>query len=69
MLRARWAGNLIESALVHSELLVATVLSFSTEPESVNGSAAAVIEFEPNLQPADTVVRILSRGSGESKGA
>jgi len=68
VLRARWAGNLIESALVHSELLVATVLSFSTEPESVNGSAAAVMEFEPQLQPADSVVRILSRDSGESKG-
>ena len=68
VLRARWAGNLIESANVHAELLVATVLSFSTEPESVNGPAATVIEFEPNLQPADSVVRILSRDSGESKG-
>jgi len=68
VLRARWAGNLIESANVHAELLVATVLSFSTEPESVNGPAATIIEFEPNLQPADSVVRILSRDSGESKG-
>jgi electron transfer flavoprotein alpha subunit len=68
VLRARWAGNLIESANVHAELLVATVLSFSTEPESINGPVATVIEFEPNLQPADSVVRILSRDSGESKG-
>ena len=68
VLRARWAGNLIESANVHAELLVATVLSFSTEPESVNGPAATIMEFEPNLQPADSVVRILSRDSGESKG-
>ena len=68
VLRARWAGNLIESAHVHAELLVATVLSFSVEPESINASAATVAEFEPALQPQDSVVRILSRDSGESKG-
>jgi electron transfer flavoprotein alpha subunit len=68
VLRARWAGNLIESAHVHAELLIATVLSFSVEPESINAPAATVSEFEPALQPQDSVVRILSRDSGESKG-
>jgi electron transfer flavoprotein alpha subunit len=68
VLRARWAGNLIESANVHAELLVATVLSFSTEPVSVNGAAATVVQFEPALEPADSVVKILSRDAGESKG-
>ena len=68
VLRARWAGNLIESAHVHAELLVATVLSFSVEPESINAPAATVAEFEPVLEPQDSVVRILSRDSGESKG-
>jgi len=68
VLRARWAGNLIESANVHAELLIATVLSFSVEPESINAPAATVAEFEPALEPQDLVVRILSRDSGESKG-
>ncbi|MDA2962988.1 MAG: electron transfer flavoprotein subunit alpha/FixB family protein [Actinomycetota bacterium] len=68
VLRARWAGNLIESAHVHSELLIATVLSFSTEPQSINGPAATLAQFQPELEPADTVVKILSRSSGESKG-
>jgi electron transfer flavoprotein alpha subunit len=68
VLRARWAGNLIESANVHAELLIATVLSFSVEPESINAPAATVSEFEPVLEPQDSVVRILSRDSGESKG-
>ena len=68
VLRARWAGNLIESANVHAELLIATVLSFSVEPESINAPASTVAEFEPVLQPQDSVVRILSRDSGESKG-
>ena len=68
VLRARWAGNLIESANVHAELLIATVLAFSTEPESANGSAATVSEFEPALEPADYAVKVLSRDAGESKG-
>ena len=68
VLRARWEGNLIDSANVHSELLIASVLAFSTEPESANGAPAQVVEFEPALQPADYAVKVLSRDAGESKG-
>ena len=68
VLRARWAGNLIESANVHAELLIASVLAFSTEPESANGSAATVVDFEPALEPSDYAVKVLSRDAGESKG-
>jgi len=68
VLRARWAGNLIESANVHADLLIASVLAFSTEPESANGSAATISEFEPALEPADYAVKVLSRDAGESKG-
>jgi electron transfer flavoprotein alpha subunit len=68
VLRARWAGNLIESAKVHADLLIATVLAFSTEPETANGGAATVVQFEPALQPQDYAVKVLSRDAGESKG-
>lgn len=68
VLRARWAGNLIESANVHADLLIASVLAFSTEPESANGGAATVAEFEPALEPHDYAVKVLSRDAGESKG-
>ena len=68
VLRARWAGNLIESANVHAELLIASVLAFSTEPESANGRAATVVDFEPALEPSDYAVKVLSRDAGESKG-
>ena len=68
VLRARWAGNLIESANVHSDLLIASVLAFSTEPESANGGAATVVDFEPALEPADYAVKVLSRDADESKG-
>jgi len=68
VLRARWAGNLIESANVHADILIATVLAFSTEPETANGGAATVVDFEPALEPQDYAVKVLSRDSGESKG-
>lgn len=68
VLRARWAGNLIESALVHSDLLVATILSFSIEAESAHGAPATLSNFEPSLEPQDSIVKVLSRDSGESKG-
>jgi len=68
VLRARWAGNLIESANVHADILIASVLAFSTEPESANGGAATVTEFEPALEPQDYAVKVLSRDAGESKG-
>jgi electron transfer flavoprotein alpha subunit len=63
--RARWAGNLFEDALVHADLLIATVLAFSTEPEIVVGDtgAVAVNEFEVNLQPSDTLIKVLRRAS------
>lgn len=68
VLRARWAGNLIESALVHSDLLVASILSFSIEAHASGGAPATVATFEPSLHPQDSIVKILSRDSGESKG-
>lgn len=68
VLRARWGGNLIESANVHAQLLVATIVSFSIESELVGGAAAKVVAFEPALQPEDFVVKILRRDSGETSG-
>lgn len=67
--RARWAANLLEEAYVHSDLLIATVLAFSVEAETVAGASAARVEsFEPKLEPSDLLVRVLSRGGESSKG-
>ena len=63
--RARWAANIFEDALVHADLLIATVLAFSVEPEIVGGSAE-LQEFEVTLDTADTLVRVIGRGN-ESK--
>ena len=66
--RARWAGNLIEEAEVRSDLLIASIFAFSTEPESKGGAAATLSEFTPNLSSDDTLVKVVSRDAGESKG-
>jgi electron transfer flavoprotein alpha subunit len=61
--RARWGASLLEDAYVHSDVLIATVLTFSVEPEVVIGRSAVNVKiFEPNLHPADLLVRILGRG-------
>ena len=64
--RARWAANIFEDALVHADLLIASVIAFSVEPEAVGGSAE-VKEFDAKLEPADTLVKVIGRAS-ENKG-
>lgn len=66
--RARWAGNLIEEAHVYSQLLIATIVALSTEPESVAGPAANLAEFEPSLLASDIEVKVLSRDVGDTGG-
>ncbi|HEX7404626.1 MAG TPA: electron transfer flavoprotein subunit alpha/FixB family protein [Candidatus Nanopelagicaceae bacterium] len=61
--RARWGASLLEDAYVHSELLIATVLTFSVEPAPIAGATAATVKtFLPNLEASDLLVRVLGRG-------
>ena len=64
VVRARWAGNLLEDANVHSDLLIASVMALAFESEEVGGGAD-VKEISVNLSPEDTVVKVLDR-VGES---
>jgi electron transfer flavoprotein alpha subunit len=67
--RARWGASLLEDAYVHSDLLIATVLTFSVEPSVVAGANEVTVKkFEPELAPSDLFVRILGRG-GETTSA
>ena len=69
VIRARWAANLMEEALVHSELLIATVLAFSIEAQEISGAEAAPVErYEAELTPADLRVKIIGRGGESDKG-
>ncbi len=65
VLRARWAGNLIEDAHIFADLLIATVVALSCEGLSIAGSPATVLEFVPQLQTGDSLVRVLSRDTGD----
>ena len=66
VLRARWAGNLIEDAHIFADLLIATVVALSCDAVSIAGSPASVVEFVPQLQAGDSLVRVLSRDAGDS---
>ncbi len=67
VVRARWAGNLLEDANVHADLLIASVMALAFEPEEVGGSAE-VKEISVNLSPEDTVVKVLDRVGESSTG-
>lgn len=67
--RYRWAGNVFEQARVHAPVLYATTALhvFAADPQS--GSApAAIVEFAPDLTPADLAVRVLERTGGGGGG-
>jgi len=67
VVRARWAANLMEEALVHSDLLIATVLAFSVEAEPVSGEIT-IQDFAANLSSDDLRVRVISRGGDSNRG-
>ena len=67
VVRARWAGNLLEDANVHSDLLIASVMALAFEPEEVGGTAE-VKEVSAALSPEDTVVKVLDRVGESSSG-
>jgi len=60
--RARWGGNLIEHAKVHSEIALATTMQHvvQAEPAATPG-AGTVTTFTPVLADADLLVRVLER--------
>jgi len=67
VVRARWGGNLLEDANVHADLLIASVMALSFEPEEVGGSAE-IKEFAVNLQSEDTLVKVMDRVGDSDKG-
>lgn len=69
VVRARWAANLLEDALVHSDLLIATVLAFSVEAElAPDGAKPKVEDFAVDLSSDDLRVKVLSRGGDTGRG-
>ena len=64
VVRARWGGNLLEDANVHSELLIASVMALAFEPEE-SPTTPEVKTISAKLSPEDTLVKVLDR-VGES---
>ncbi len=64
--RNRWAGSVLEEAIIHSTMPIASVAPHAFAPEPVAGAApAAVVEFSPELSDADLAVRVVDRtGAG-----
>jgi electron transfer flavoprotein alpha subunit len=60
IVRNRWGGNVLETSTVHSDVLVASFTAHAIKAEPA-ARAGTVVEFEPALTPADTVVRVLDR--------
>ena len=60
VVRNRWGGNLLETAKVHSDVLVASFAPHAVRAEPAEG-AGTVAEFTPELSPADTAVRVIDR--------
>jgi electron transfer flavoprotein alpha subunit len=55
--RVRWGGSLLEEARIDSDLKILSVAPHMVETTTVNGSAANVERFEPEL--GDDVVRVV----------
>jgi electron transfer flavoprotein alpha subunit len=60
VVRNRWGGNLLETAKVHSAVLVASFAPHAVRAEAAQG-AGTVAEFTPELSPPDTAVRVIDR--------
>jgi len=58
--RARWGGNLLEEALVHAPILLATTLPHAY-PVSPSASDGQVSTWTPELPEADLGVRVVDR--------
>jgi len=67
IVRNRWGGSILEDAVVHSDLLVASFTAHAVRAEPAEG-AGTVEEFTPALSPADTAVRVVDRAGEGAAG-
>jgi electron transfer flavoprotein alpha subunit len=65
--RARWGGNIIETAVMHAPVAVATVVPHAVAAEAVGGTAT-VAEFTPELTDADLLTLVVDRTGDQGGG-
>ena len=70
LVRQRWAGSLLEDATLDGPIRLLTVAPHAVAAEVVKPGAPAptVSTFEPELEPADLVARVVSREAKASAG-
>jgi electron transfer flavoprotein alpha subunit len=70
LVRQRWAGSLLEDARLDATVRLLTVAPHAVAAEVVNAGAPAptITRFEPELEPADLMARVVSREAKASAG-
>jgi electron transfer flavoprotein alpha subunit len=61
VVRARWAGNLQEHALLHAPVALVSVVPHAVRSDAPGHDVASVEEFTPELSDSDLVVRVVDR--------
>lgn len=59
--RARWAGNLSETALLHAPVALVSVVPHAVRADAPADGSATVEEFTPTLAEGDLAVRVVER--------
>ena len=70
LVRQRWAGSLLEDATLDAPVRLLTVAphAVAVDPASSSAPAPTVAKFQPELEPADLVARVVGREARASAG-
>jgi electron transfer flavoprotein alpha subunit len=70
LVRQRWAGSLLEDAALDAPVRLLSVAPHAVAPASADAAAnaPAISRFEPDLEPADLVARVIGREAKASAG-
>jgi len=70
LVRQRWAGSLLEEATLNAPVRLLTVAphAVAVDPSATNAPAPTVSTFEPEIDAADMVARVVSREAKASVG-
>jgi len=70
VVRQRWAGSLLEDAALDAPVRLLTVAphAVAVDVASSNAPAPTITRFEPELEPADLVARVIGREERASSG-
>ena len=70
LVRQRWAGSLLEDAALDAPIRIMTTAPHAVAADAAtpNAPAPTVSRFEPELDPADLVARVVSREAKTSTG-